>query len=99
MSEENKKVENPEELPAPLLQFPCEFPMKIVGVKADDFAQQLVEVIQKFDPNFNAAEVNMKESAKGNYLSLGVVVNATSQEMLDNLYQALVDHKYTKFVL
>ena len=44
-------------------------------------------------------EANLKESAKGNYLSLGVVVRATSQDQLDDLYKALVDHEYTKFVL
>ncbi len=99
MSDDVKQQEQQEELPAPLLQFPCDFPLKIVGVKADDYADKLIEVIKKYDPDFNPAEANVKESAKGNYLSLGVVVRATSQEMLDNLYKALVDHEYTKFVL
>ena len=60
---------------------------------------KIVEVIKKYDPDYNPAEANLKESAKGNYLSLGVVVRATSQDQLDDLYKALVDHEYTKFVL
>lgn len=43
MAEQDKK-DLPEELPAPLLQFPCEFPMKVVGQRTDDFAQQIVAI-------------------------------------------------------
>ena len=43
MAEEIKN-ENTEELPAALLQFPCEFPMKIVGERTDEFAQEIVKI-------------------------------------------------------
>ena len=100
MSEDVKiQEQSEEERPAKLLQFPCDFPLKIVGIKADDYKDKIVEVIKKYDPDYNPAEANLKESAKGNYLSLGVVVRATSQDQLDDLYKALVDHEYTKFVL
>lgn len=98
MSDE-KNTPITEELPAPLLQFPCEFPMKVVGQRTDDFAQQIVSIIQKRDPKFNPAEVDMKISGKGNYISLGFLVNATSQEMLDDLYRDLTAHPLVKFVL
>ena len=91
MAEQDKK-DLPEELPAPLLQFPCEFPMKVVGQRTDDFAQQIVAIIEKHAPDFNASEIEMKVSGKGNYLSLGFLVNATSQDMLDA-------HPLVKFVL
>ncbi len=99
VNEAETAVQNAEELPAPLLKFPCLFPMKIVGTSNPDFAETIVKIIQKYDPSFNAAEVNMKPSAKGNYISLGVAVNATSQDQLDALYQELVDNPMTKFVL
>lgn len=98
MAEEIKTV-NAEELPAPLLQFPCEFPMKIVGEKSDNFAQSIVSIIQKYQPDFNPASVEMKQSGKGNYLSLGVLINATSQEMLDNIYREVTKQPGIKFVL
>ena len=98
MAEQDKK-DLPEELPAPLLQFPCEFPMKVVGQRTDDFAQQIVAIIEKHAPDFNASEVEMKVSGKGNYLSLGFLVNATSQDMLDDLYRSLTAHPLVKFVL
>ena len=92
MAEQDKK-DLPEELPAPLLQFPCEFPMKVVGQRTDDFAQQIVAIIEKHAPDFNASEVEMKVSGKG------FLVNATSQDMLDDLYRSLTAHPLVKFVL
>ena len=86
-------------LPAPLFEFPCDFPIKIVGIRTDDFAQQIIEIIKKYSPEFIEAEVEMKPSTKGNYLSLGVIIPAKSQKMLDDLYQELTRHPLTKFVL
>ena len=62
MAEQDKK-DLPEELPAPLLQFPCEFPMKVVGQRTDDFAQQIVAIIEKHAPDFNASECNFSGHA------------------------------------
>lgn len=88
-----------EELPAKLLEFPCEFPMKIVGLCSDDFSEKIISIIKKHAPDFSADSVQMKASSKGNYISLGVLVNATSQDMLDDLYRELSSHPLVKFVL
>lgn len=88
-----------EELPAPLLQFPCDFPMRIVGVRSDGFAQQVVDIIKKHAPSFNESEVQMKLSGKGNFLSLGVIIPAESQEQLDNIYRELTSREDIRFVL
>lgn len=96
---EQELKNNNEELPAKLLEFPCEFPMKIVGQCTDDFSEKIVAVIKKHAPDFNAASVQMKASSKGNYISLGILVNATSQDMLDDLYKELSSHPLVKFVL
>lgn len=69
MAEQDKK-DLPEELPAPLLQFPCEFPMKVVGQRTDDFAQQIVAIIEKHAPDFNASEVEMKDFQEREIISL-----------------------------
>jgi putative lipoic acid-binding regulatory protein len=43
--------------------------------------------------------MEMRPSAKGNYLSLTVTIRATSREQLDNLYRALSSHPMVKVVL
>src|SRR5438105_13927850 len=76
--------------PAPsLIEYPSDFPIKIMGAMHDDFAQTMVELVVLHDPTFHAGKMAMRPSAKGTYLALTVTVRATSREQLDNLYRAL----------
>ena len=82
-----------------LLEFPCAFPLKIMGRTQDGFAQAMLEVVLKHAPDFDSASMEMRASRLGNYLSLTCVVNATSREQLDALYQELCDHPTVVMVL
>jgi len=82
-----------------VLEFPCAFPIKIMGRTQHGFAQAVVEVVQRHAPDFDAAELEMRASKAGNWLSVTATVNATSREQLDNLYRALVAHPMVKMVL
>ena len=81
-----------------LIEYPCDFPIKIMGVMQDAFAQTMVDVVSSHDPEFHAGKLEMRPSTKGNYLSLTVTVRATSREQLDNLYRALSSHPTVKMV-
>lgn len=72
-----------------LLSFPCEFPIKIVGRRSDDFAQAMLEIVLRHAPDFDAAAMGMRVSSQGAYLSLTCVINATSRDQLDALYREL----------
>lgn len=82
-----------------LLEFPCAFPIKVMGVHTDDFAQQIVAVVQVHAPDFAAETVAIRESSGGKYLSLTLTLQAQSQAQLDALYRALTGHPAVKFVL
>ncbi len=82
-----------------LLEFPCEFPIKVMGETRDDFVQAVVAVVQAHATDFDAASVEMRASGKGNYLAVTCTVRATSREQLDNLYRDLSSHPYVKVVL
>lgn len=82
-----------------LLEFPCEFPIKIMGARVDDFAQAMIEVVLRHAPDFDPAGVHMRPSAKGNYLAITCTLNATSQAQLDALYTELSSHPMVKVVL
>ncbi|GEC95532.1 MAG: hypothetical protein RLZZ220_1235 [Pseudomonadota bacterium] len=82
-----------------LLEFPCEFPIKIMGARVDDFAQTVLGVVLRHAPDFDAATMQMRPSSKGNYLSITCTVNATSQAQLDALYVELSSHPLVKVVL
>lgn len=82
-----------------LFEFPCEFPLKIMGAARDDFAQAMVTVVRAHAPDFDPATVEMRASGKGNYLALTCTIRAHSQEQLDGLYRDLSSHPYVKIVL
>jgi putative lipoic acid-binding regulatory protein len=82
-----------------LLEFPCAFPIKIMGRTQDGFAQAIVAIVCKHAPDFDAATLEMRASSAGNYLSVTATVNATSREQLDGLYRELVAHPMVAMVL
>ncbi len=82
-----------------LLEFPCDFPLKIMGATRAGFAQAIVEVVLKHAPDFDAAAVEMRPSKAGNYISLTCTVRATSKAQLDALYLELTGHPWVKIVL
>lgn len=82
-----------------LLEFPCDFPLKIMGATREGFAQAIVEVVLRHAPDFDAAKLEMRPSKAGNYLSLTCVVRATSKPQLDALYRELSAHPWVKIVL
>jgi putative lipoic acid-binding regulatory protein len=83
----------------PLIEYPCEFPIKIMGHTRPGFAQAMLEVISRHAPDFNGATMEMKSSKHGKYLSITCVINATSRAQLDALYQELCDHPTVVMVL
>ena len=82
-----------------LLEFPCDFPIKVMGETNDAFAATMVEVIKAVDPTFDASKVDMRASTGGRFISLTCTVHATSRAQLDNIYRALTSHPLSKYVL
>jgi putative lipoic acid-binding regulatory protein len=82
-----------------LLQFPCDFPIKVMGQRQDGFAQAVLEVVLRHAPDFDAAAMEMRPSAKGAFMSLTCTIHAVSREQLDALYRELSAHPLVKIVL
>lgn len=82
-----------------LIEYPSDFPLKILGHTQPGFAQAILAVVKKHAPDFEDASLTMKTSRKGKYLSVTCVIRATSREQLDALYQELCDHPMVVMVL
>ncbi len=82
-----------------LLEFPCEFPIKIMGLTRDDFAQTILEIISRHAPGFDGATMEMRCSSNAKYLSLTCTIIALSKTQLDELYRELSTHEMVKIVL
>ena len=82
-----------------LIEFPCDFPIKVMGKAEDGFAQAVADVVLKHAPEFDVAKMEMRPSKAGNYLSLTCTIRAVSQAQLDALYRELTSHPLVKIVL
>lgn len=82
-----------------LIEFPCDFPIKVMGETRDDFAEAIIMVIQKYSPEFHAGKIEMRASSGGRYISLTCTVHVTSKTQLDDIYRALTSHPMVRVVL
>ena len=82
-----------------LLEFPCDFPLKIMGLAQDNLAQEVLAVIHQLAPDYDGKCMEMRASSSGKYVSLTCTVNAQSKAQLDDLYRALTSHPLVKVVL
>ena len=82
-----------------LLEFPCDFDIKVMGESDENFSKSIIKIIKKYDVNFNASKIEMKGSSNGKYISLTCSVYVTSQKQLDKMYIDLSKNPMTNFVL
>lgn len=82
-----------------LIEFPCNFPVKIIGTNSDAFLNDIKAIIEKHFPDFNYENLTQKPSEKNNYLAITATVPVNSQEMLDAFYRDLTKNPDVKMVL
>lgn len=82
-----------------LIEYPCRFPIKVMGSKVDGFVHAMTQIAEQFDPSFDASTLELRDSKNGNYLGITLTITATSREQLDELYRTLSTHPMVKIVL
>jgi putative lipoic acid-binding regulatory protein len=82
-----------------LIEFPCYFPIKVMGEAQEDFTKMVVIIIKKYDKNFNESTIEIKGSSQGKYIGLTCNIYTTSKKQLDAIYSELSGLSITKFVL
>lgn len=80
-----------------LVDFPCHFTFKVMGVATPSLPDQVVEVLQQHAPGDYSPSV--KPSSKGNYHSVSVSVKVESQQHIEILYRSLSDIDDVRYVL
>ena len=82
-----------------LIEYPSDFPIKIMGESEGNFAQLILEIVLRHAPDFVPDSIEMRPSKSNKYISLTCTINATSRQQLDNLYSELSAHPLVKVVL
>ena len=74
------------------LEFPCEFPIKMMGRNTPEFRLTARALVEKHAGAVNDAAVQSALSRNDRFVSITVTIVATSQQQLDNIYQDATDH-------
>jgi len=72
-----------------LLKFPCEFPIKIMGLASEEFDLLAVTIVRRHTPDLAEGAVKTRPSKNGKYISVTVTIQATSRAQLDAIYEEL----------
>lgn len=81
------------------LTFPCDFPIKVMGLSTKEFETTVREICQKHFPELNDADISHRKSADGKYLSITVMIHATNKAQLDAIYMELTASEYVMMAL
>ena len=82
-----------------LLEFPCEFPIKITGKNNPEFKEAVEKVLKNLLKKEDLISITEQISAKGNYLALTVLAKFYDKNSLDNLYINLGKEKEVLMLL
>ena len=74
----------------PKIEFPCEYPIKVLGRRSEDFRSLIVTVFERHAPGFDQETIVVKGSSKGTFTSLTITITATGPEQLRALHQDLM---------
>lgn len=72
-----------------LLEFPCRFPIKVMGRQDEEFERIVSQIIFSHARLMAGEKLKATPSKAGTYISITAVIEATSQQQLDAIYQAL----------
>lgn len=82
-----------------LLQFPCDFPIKIMGAGGPDFQRLVVDLVRWHAPDLDETLIKIQDSRTGRYQSVTVIVRARHRVQLDAIYRELSGHPDIRMVL
>lgn len=84
---------------APRIEFPCEYPIKIMGVAGAELHTTVCHILRRHAPGFDETCITVRDSTKGNYQSLTVTICATGTDQLQAIFTDLKSSPAIKMVL
>ncbi|NJN51252.1 MAG: DUF493 domain-containing protein [Gammaproteobacteria bacterium] len=85
--------------PEPKIEFPCDYPVKIIGENHERFKETVVALTRQHAPEITEAHVRVRESRDGNYCAVNITIRATGEAQLLALHAALKTYPLVRLVL
>ena len=88
-----------EEPEVPKIEFPCDYPIKVMGRSVDEFEQVVIGVVERHAPGFDQETVVIKASSKGTFTSMTITITATGADQLQALHEDLMGTGLVQMVI
>ncbi len=83
----------------PRIEFPCEYPIKVMGRSVPEFESVVIEVFERHDPELVRERISRRSSREGTFISLTVVITATGKPQLEALHRELMSTGLVQMVI
>ena len=74
----------------PKIEFPCDYPVKVMGRSVPEFETVITDVIERHSPGFPRESMSLRASREGTFVSLTVQITATGKAQLKRLHEDLL---------
>jgi len=87
------------EIEAPKIEFPCDYPIKVMGSACGEFHEHVLAVMTKHAPGYDQSRITVRDSSKGTFQSITVTITATGEAQLKAIFEDLKTNDHVKMVL
>jgi hypothetical protein len=74
---------------APRIEFPCQYPIKVIGNAGEGFVALVTGIVERHAPGLDASAIDVKESKNGRFLSVRMQITATGPDQLEVMHAEL----------
>lgn len=83
----------------PRIEFPCRYPVKVMGVAGEEFRSATLTVFERHAGVITETDISIRASNGGNYEAVTVTITATGVEQLEAIFADLKTHPLVRMVL
>lgn len=83
----------------PELEFPCDYPIKVICANDPEVSEIVASIVCEHAPGFDKASIVVQESKNGNFVSLRITFEATGRGQLDAMHRAITSVTHVKMVI
>ena len=83
----------------PKIEYPCDYPIKVIGESSPSFLDDVLVIVQKYDSTMTLDKVKERASREGNYKSITLLLWATSEQQIKDVFAELKTCEAVRLVL
>lgn len=83
----------------PKIEFPCDYPIKVLGDAVPDFTQIVIDVVMVHAPTLDPSTVTFRDSGKGRFRAVTLIICATGVAQLEAIFEDLKATGIVKMVI